>query len=322
MALDTPPKELLTTLRQTSRSVEQFLAAQRPGVDLSGWLEPFFAISAFLKAADAFDETCRCIFTPTPGHVTLFCADPSKRLREVLKGLRSAVFFSATLSPIEYFRDLLGGEPETKSITFPSPFRPDQMRLTVLGHDVSFKGRSDSLDAVARSVADHFRSAPGNHLVFCPSMQYLADLEPRLAELLDGVPLHIQTSLMDENQRSAFLEKFDAASTGIGLAVLGGIFAEGIDLPGDRLLGVTVIGVGLPRLSLERDILQLYFQTTRGEGYDYAYRFPGMQRVLQAVGRLIRTEQDRGTALLIDQRFNESRYRVLFPEWWKITGHH
>jgi len=318
IALELPPKELLVALRQTSRSVEQFLAAQRPGVDLSGWLEPWFAITAFLKASDAFDETCRCILSPSEGKVTLFCADPSRRLREVLKGLRSTIFFSATLSPMEYFRDLLGGGLEDAGISFPSPFHSDQMQMTVLGHDVSYKGRSDSLNAVAQSVASHYLNYPGNHLVFCPSLQYLADLQPKLAELLENVPRHVQTSLMDETQRSAFLAHFDSASIGIGLAVLGGIFAEGIDLPGDRLVGVTVIGVGLPRLSLERDILQLHFQKMRGEGYDFAYRFPGMQRVLQAVGRLIRTEQDRGVALLIDHRFRESRYRPLIPPWWKV----
>jgi Rad3-related DNA helicase len=101
--------------------------------------------------------------------------------------------------------------------------------------------------------------------------------------------------------------------------VLGGIFSEGIDLPGDRLVGVTVIGTGLPRLSLERDILQAHFEKTKGSGFDYAYRFPGMQRVLQAAGRLIRTETDKGSALLIDQRFLEPRHRILFPSWWKVS---
>ncbi len=167
---------------------------------------------------------------------------------------------------------------------------------------------------------------PGNHLVFCPSMAYLGELEPKLAPLVDR-PVFARTSLMDEGQRTAFLDRFHPGEAGVGLAVLGGIFSEGIDLPGERLLGVAVIGVGLPRLSVERDILQAHFQKTRGEGFDFAYRFPGMQRVLQAVGRLIRSEEDRGAALLIDQRFTEWRssrvvsgvvgsksQRVVFPE--------
>jgi DNA excision repair protein ERCC-2 len=122
---------------------------------------------------------------------------------------------------------------------------------------------------------------------------------------------------MSEAEREAFLARFARVGRGLGLAVLGGIFAEGIDLPGDRLVGVTVVGVGLPRLSLERDVLLDHFEKTRQAGFDYAYRFPGMQRVLQAVGRLIRTEEDRGAALLIDQRFRQPGYRNLLPEWWK-----
>ncbi len=318
MALDALPKDLVQTIRQASRSMEEFLAAQPPGRDLSAWLEPYFTISAFLKAAEGFDGTSRFILAPAEGRATIFCADPSKRLQETLKGLRAAVFFSATLSPMEYFRDLLGGHEEDLHSTFASPFRAEQMQLAIRPHDVSFKGRADSLAMVARDIAQHVRENPGNHLVFCPSMQYLAVLEGALSGLLTDTSLFSQTSMMDEEQRAAFLARFHPGTSGVGLAVLGGIFSEGIDLPGDKLIGVTIIGVGLPRLSLERDILLAHFQATRGEGFDYAYRFPGMQRVLQAVGRLIRTEEDQGAALLIDERFDERRYRTLFPPWWQV----
>jgi len=319
MVLDEPPKDLLQALRQASWALEEFLVAQKPGSDVSVWLEPFFLLAAFHRAADAFDETCRFILSPAEGKAALFCADPSPRLRETLKTLRSVIFFSATLSPMEYFRDLLGGDPADESLAFDSPFQAEQMRIAVLGLDVTFKGRAGSLARVAEVVGSHIAAQPGNHLVFCPSLQYLSELERQLAGKIDPDHLLVQTSLMDETQRSAFLARFETETHAVGLAVLGGIFAEGIDLPGNRLVGVTVVGVGLPRLSLERDILQAHFQATRGEGFDYAYRFPGMQRVLQAVGRLIRTEEDRGATLLIDQRFNERRYRALFPSWWKIT---
>ncbi len=317
MVLDEAPKELVASIRSAAQGLEEFLAAQPPGADVSLWLDPYFSLTAFLRAAEAHDETCRCILAPAEGRVTVYCADPSARLREVLKGLRAAVFFSATLSPMEYFRELLGGQPEDAAWSFPSPFLAEQMRLTVLPYDVTYKGRATTLDGVARAVAEHVAGQPGNHLVFCPSMQYLSELESKLAELIDR-PVFAQTSLMDESQREAFIARFHPGEAGVGLAVLGGIFSEGIDLPGERLVGVAVIGVGLPRLSVERDILQAYFQGTKGEGFDYAYRFPGMQRVLQAVGRLIRSEEDRGAALLVDQRFTENRYRVLFPEWWPM----
>jgi DNA excision repair protein ERCC-2 len=322
VALEKPPKDLLTAIRQAARGLEEFLSVQPPGKDVSAWLEPWFALTAFLKAADGYDENCRFLLSPAEASAKIFCADPSSRLRESLKSLRSAVFFSATLSPLSYFRDLLGGDPETTTLAFDSPFQAEQMKLTVLKHDITFKGRAASLEAVADDLARHVRQSPGNHLIFCPSLQYLAEIEPLLRERLPGLDLFAQTSLMEEEQRVLFLQKFETASQVVGLAVLGGIFSEGVDLPGDRLIGVAVVGVGLPRLSLERDILQALFEATRGQGFDYAYRFPGMQRVLQAVGRLIRSEADRGTALLIDRRFRESRYRALFPNWWIRSADH
>jgi len=312
------PGAVIAGLKTTSRSLEQFLADQPAGTDLTDWLEIFFALRTFLKAAEAFDETCRLLADPARGRVTIFCADPSRRLREVLKGLRAAIFFSATLSPLEYFRDLLGGEAGDICGALPSPFRAEQMAVTLLGYDVTYRGRASSLPAVARAVKSHIASTAGNHLIFCPSLDYLGSLAKELSIL--GVEVFCQSATMDENEREKFLARFQAGDRGAGLAVLGGIFSEGVDLPGDRLVGVTVIGVGLPRLSLERDVLQDYFVNTRGAGFDYAYRFPGMQRVLQAAGRLIRTEQDCGTALLIDRRFAEQRYRDLFPSWWQVVS--
>ena len=251
--------------------------------------------------------------------MTVFCADPSSRLRGDLRALRCAVLFSATLSPMDYFCDLLGGDSGDDSAVFDSPFAPDQMRLRILAADITYKNRATSLDTVATAVAEHVQSVPGNHLVFCPSMAYLDDLSAKLPALLPEEVLMTQTPGMPDAERSAFLDSFQPESRRTALAVLGGIFSEGIDLPGERLVGVTVIGTGLPRLSLERDILQAHFEEKKGSGFDYAYRFPGMQRVLQAAGRLIRTETDKGSALLVDQRFLEPRHRVLFPSWWRIS---
>jgi len=311
------PKDFLLACREAAQSLEAFLASLQPGTDLSGWIEPWFALNKWLRAAEAFDDTCRWITRPQEQSITIFCADPSARLRADLRALRSAIFFSATLSPIDYFRDILGGDSEDESAIFDSPFASDQMRLRILAADITYKNRASSLDSVATAVSEHVRSIPGNHLVFCPSMAYLDDLYEKLQMLLPRENLMIQTSGMLDAERSAFLDAFQTDSNRAALAVLGGIFSEGIDLPGERLIGVTVIGTGLPRLSLERDILQEHFSKAKGFGFDYAYRFPGMQRVLQAVGRLIRTEADTGSALLIDHRFLEPRHQTLFPAWWR-----
>ncbi len=312
------PDDLLAVLRESAGAIERFLTEQPDGADLSPWLAPWFAILTFLRAADGYDDTCRTILEPADKRVTLFCADASARLAITLSGLRATVFFSATLTPIDYFCELLGGTKTDPAISLDSAFSGDQMPVTVLPHDVTYRNRDATLDAVASAIRNHVAAHPGNHLVFTPSFAYL----DALSEALDAADLNLmeQTSGMDETARDTFLANFATAGDTVGLAVLGGIFSEGIDLPGDRVVGVTVVGIGLPRLSIERDILRWHFEQSRGQGFDYAYRFPGMQRVLQAVGRLIRSETDLGAALLIDHRFRESRTRVLLPRWWHVDA--
>lgn len=309
------PAALVAACRTAAGTLEKVLVTLKPGMPLTGWIEPWFALQDWLRAADAFDDTCRLLRSPS-GETTIFCADPSARLRRDVEGLRSAVFFSATLSPPDYFTDLLGAGPEAEYAAFDSPFDPARMRLRIVPRDLTFKARSGSLPAVAADVLAHFESAPGNHLVFCPSAGYLADFQAELQKLAPALAIHAQRPSMSDSERADFLVKFQPGSRLLALAVIGGIFSEGVDLPGERLNAVTIVGTGLPRLSLERDILRSHFESTRGSGFDYAYRIPGMQRVQQAVGRLIRAEQDHGSALLIDRRFLEPSQNRLFPAWW------
>jgi DNA excision repair protein ERCC-2 len=314
--LDTLPRELIEACREAKRRLEDFLADQPPGQSLNGWIEPWFALAGWLRAADTFDGTCRLIVRRPAEGAGIFCADPSARLRADLEGLRCAVFFSATLSPVEYFRDLLGGLPDDEFVSTGSPFRSGQLELVVLPIDITFKARASTLGAVARAVAAHLEARPGNHLVFCPSMAYLDDLAGEVRALAGGDRLLIQSPGMDAAARASFLDAFAGPGPVTALAVIGGLFAEGVDLPGGLLTGVTVIGTGMPGLSTEREILRGHFERTLGHGFDYAFFFPGMQKVVQAAGRLIRTDADRGSLLLIDKRFNETRHRRLLPGWW------
>ncbi len=316
-ASETLPDGLLESLRTAILAIERHLVEQTSREHALPWLETYFAINSFLQTGEAFDTTYRTIIDPQNQEVTLFCVDPSKRLAQTLKGLRAAVFFSATLSPLDYFVDVLGGSADSAKGSYPSPFRSDQMSVRISPLNISFQARDRSMDAVAAAVKSHIGSHPGNHLIYCPSLSYLDQLHRKLIAL--GLPAFVQRTAMNEEERNTFLAKFTQGTGSVGLAVMGGIFAEGIDLPGDQLVGVTVIGVGLPGLSIERDLLAAYFNQTGKPGFDYAYRYPGMQRVLQAVGRLIRSEDDEGAALLIDQRFLESRYEELFPKWWMVV---
>jgi DNA excision repair protein ERCC-2 len=312
------PDTLTDVLRATAGRLEEFLVEQSSREIVLPWLIPFFAIYRFLQIVEAFDGTYRMIVDPSNQTITLFCVDPSKRLAQTLKGLRTAVFFSATLSPLDYFVDVLGGSVESAKGTYKSPFRSDQMTVRIEPLNISFQARDRTMASVAEAVRKHIRSSPGNHLVYCPSLAYLDGLNQKLVAL--GLETVAQRTMMKESERETFLAKFTQGRGSIGLAVMGGIFAEGIDLPGEQLVGVTVIGVGLPSLSIERDLLASYFDLREKEGFDYAYRYPGMQRVLQAVGRLIRSEDDQGAALLVDQRFLEQRYEELFPSWWNVIS--
>ena len=315
-AAEAVPEAFIETLRALAGTIETFLVEQSSRELALLWLKPYFAVHRFLQVSDAFDETYRIIIDPGSQSVTLFCVDPSKRLAQTLKGLRTAVFFSATFSPLDYFIDLLGGSAESAKGSYASPFRADQLTVHIAPLNISFQERGRSMDLVVDAIRRHLRKNPGNNLIYCPSLAYLDQLHQKLTAL--GIPLFAQRAGMAESERESFLAKFINGTGSVGLAVLGGIFAEGIDLPGEKLVGVTVIGVGLPGLSIERDLLVTYFDQKERPGFDYAYRYPGMQRVLQAVGRVIRSENDQGAALLVDRRFLESRYKRLFPSWWRV----
>jgi Rad3-related DNA helicase len=252
--------------------------------------------------------------------VRLFCLDPSFLLRQALARGKAAVFFSATLTPIDYYRALLGGSSEDPLLQLPSPFPSDH--LAVLVQDcirTDFKARAGSLPAVVQAIASLVEGRAGNYLVYFPSYQYLTAVQEQFHAHNPAVPILVQRPGMSEPDREAFLAAFavEHGETLVGFAVMGGVFGEGIDLVGDRLIGAVIVGVGLPQLCVERDLIRDYFQEQTGAGFDYAYTFPGMNRVLQAIGRVIRSETDRGVVLLIDARFAEPRYRRLFPAWWQ-----
>jgi DNA excision repair protein ERCC-2 len=182
-----------------------------------------------------------------------------------------------------------------------------------------FKGRAESLENVVEAIGILVQGRRGNYLVYFPSYQYLNDMLKAFQIHHPSVPVLVQRPGMTEPERDAFLNAFSVehGETLVGFAVLGGIFGEGIDLVGERLIGAVIVGVGLPQLCVERNLIRDYFQQQNAAGFEYAYTFHGMNRVLQAIGRVIRSETDRGAVLLIDARFNETRYRRLFPAWWK-----
>jgi DNA excision repair protein ERCC-2 len=317
------PAELLPLLEAALREAEAWLARNQPAEFRPRLLELYFRLQSFARTADLYDE--QYVTLVDPGRfvrVRLFCLDPSFLLRQALARGCAALFFSATLTPLEYYRDLLGGGPEDPVLQLRSPFPPEH--LAVLVQDrirTHFKARAETLAEVVQAIGALVQQRRGNYLVYFPSYAYLKASCELFQARFPAFPILAQRPAMTEPERDAFLAAFtaDHPETLVGFAVLGGVFGEGIDLVGDRLIGAVIVGVGLPQLCVERDLIRDFFQQKIGAGFDYAYTFPGMNRVLQATGRVIRSETDRGVVLLIDARFAEARYRRLFPASWRPT---
>lgn len=317
------PEELMDAVESALTEAEAWLVQNQPAVFSEDLLVLYFRLHAFQRTADLYDERYVTIIEPGSDlRVRLFCLDPSHLLSLALARCKAAVFFSATLTPIDYYRTLLGGRPEDPVLQLASPFPAEN--LAVLVHDriqTHFKGRAESIGDVAETIGTLVEGRRGNYLVYFPSFQYLNDVLLEFQRRYESIPVLVQKPRMSESERDSFLSAFavEHGETLVGFAVLGGVFGEGIDLVGERLIGAVIVGVGLPQLCVERDLIRDYFQQQNSLGFEYAYTFPGMNRVLQAVGRVIRSETDRGVVLLIDARFSETRYRRLFPPWWKFV---
>ncbi|MBF2675590.1 ATP-dependent DNA helicase [Listeria marthii] len=284
-------------------------------------LELYFESLRYIAIAEFYDERYVTQVTRSRGdlEVKQLCLDPSFLLSEKLKLGSSSVLFSATLRPIDYYTNVLGGEKDTSRMMFASPFKQKNMHLLVADYiSTKYQMREASLEAVVDALYALASGKTGNYLFFFPSFLYLENVYDLFKEKYPNIRLQKQENSMDEAQREHFLEGFQAGNeeTLIGFCVLGGVFSEGIDLRGERLVGAAIVGVGLAQLNHESDLIKDYYNKTLGRGFDYAYQIPGMNKVLQAVGRVIRGESDRGVVLLIEERFSADRYRALFPAHW------
>jgi DNA excision repair protein ERCC-2 len=237
-----------------------------------------------------------------------------------LERSQSTIFFSATLLPMDYFTKLLTGAADHPRRIFQSPFPKENVNLLIHnGISTKYAQRADSYATIASAIETVCGAHAGNYLVFFPSYAYLDAVLERLKETMPQGQLLVQDRGMTDEARESFLARFSAGNqeTLVGLAVMGGVFGEGIDLVGERLIGAVVVGAGVPQVCLENDLIKEYFDRQNGSGFAYAYQYPGFNRVLQATGRVIRTEVDRGVIVLIDERFTHGRYRQLFPTHWR-----
>ncbi len=286
----------------------------------------YLELTAFIRIAAKLDANY-ALYAKQEQHgvrLRLFCLNPGPRLRERLEYSRSAVFFSATLAPAPYFQQLLGArEPLQLRLTSPFP-QENRLYLHVPGVDTRFNARKDTANAVAQAAADLVLAHNGNYLMFFPSYAYLQTVWPLIIAVVGArAEVFTQSPQMSNQAKMEFLRRVSNRNpnrSNLGLAVLGGIFGEGIDLPGEELVGVIIVGPGLPTLSDEQELLKLYYDEQDGRGMLYAYIIPGLIRVIQSAGRVFRTPEDRGVVLLLDDRFLQESYQDLLPPDWFLPG--
>lgn len=285
-------------------------------------LDFYFGVRKFSAFLEFLDENYR-IYTDYDEErnfrVKLQCMDPSGQLREVMERGRSAILFSATLLPVRYYKEQLAGNPEDCAVYADSSFTADQRKI-LIARDVTSKYTRrgpEEYEKIARYLETFVRGKQGNYLIFFPSYAFMSCVVERM-NVQPGQRLLLQDADMGERKKEEFLEMFeeDAGETRIGCCVMGGIFSEGIDLKEDRLIGAAIVGTGLPMVCHERELFKEYYDKRSGNGFEYAYLYPGVNKVFQAGGRVIRTARDRGVILLLDDRFLNRQYREQFPREW------
>jgi len=278
-------------------------------------------LNKFMKLYPYIDESFVLYVSkngPKSIKVCFYCLDPSKQLRNSLDKVKAKAIFSATLSPDQYYINCLGGDKTNAFLKLKSPFEPSNLHIMIAPKvSIKYKDRDKTLEEVSEYLLSMINGKMGNYFIYVPSYEYLQKLAPFLVN--QKFDLLVQSKDMSDDQKQLFLSAFrdNPTNTTVGLAVVGGAFGEGIDLVSERLIGVAVVGVGMPQICFERNLIKDYYNKTNGQGYHFAYVYPGMNKVMQAVGRVIRGENDRGVALLIDDRYLTATYLDLFKKEWK-----
>ncbi|MDN6885072.1 ATP-dependent DNA helicase, partial [Variovorax sp. CAN2819] len=319
---DEIPERFLRTLQAANTAMAEHFAAT-PEASQGPLQRFFFDALHFARLAEAFGD--HSVFERTLGasqqarRLAIRNLVPAPFLQSRFAQAASVTCFSGTLSPFEFYRDALGMPEDAALLDVASPFHGAQLRVEVAMHvSTRFRDRAGSLRNVADIIGAQFERLPGNYLAFFSSFDYLEKACATFSLRHPRVPVWSQTRGMREADRQGFVARFEEGGQGIGFAVLGGAFGEGIDLPGSRLIGAFVASLGLPQYNELNEITRERMQARFGKGYEYTYLYPGLQKVVQAAGRVIRTEEDRGVLHLLDDRFARAEIRELLPRWWDV----
>ena len=283
-------------------------------------LSYYLEVNRFSKMLEFVGGNYLCYINKDRDNITLnlSCMDTSKYLTTCLNHLKGSVLFSATLSPLNYYVNTLGGDDDDARLILPSPFPRDNLKIIIAPYvSIRYKNRESSYQKVADYIESFVKNKVGNYFIFLPSYEYLHKLMPYIN--LENVDIYEQDQEMNDDEREAFLLNFqpNPQKTTIGFVIVGGAFGEGIDLVSDRLIGAVIVGIGMPKINFVSDQIDAYYDSLGLSGYNYAYLNPGMNKVMQALGRVIRSETDKGAVLLIDERYLNDDYRDLFKAEWR-----
>ena len=315
------PSALLSPLRAVQAPLQDWLEANPDADAHAQLLELYFAVQDILRSSERYDSHFVTQLTARGSELELqlLCLDPAPFVEASLAAGRCAALFSATLTPPSYYRGVLGCA-DARAVALPSPFPAENLGLYCMANiSTRYRDRETSVQAVSDALARLTSGKTGNYLAFFPSYAYLRQVYEDFAARHPDIRTLVQESGADDAARAEFLAQFvpQPKETLLGFGVLGGVFGEGVDLAGDRLIGCAIVGVGLPQVNPQQEMLRRYYDAQNGSGFDYAYRYPGMNKVLQAAGRVIRTPEDRGVVLLLDDRFARPDYARLFPPHWQ-----
>ncbi len=321
--LPAPPEKLITALQGASATITDFISENPAPMDPA--LQRFyFDAMHFARLAESFGEHSLFDASMVDAKNTTLCIRnivPAPFLKPRFAMSHSTALFSATLSPWNYYGDSLGLPDNSPWVDIASPFAAEQLQVHIVDEiSTRFAHRASSAAPIARLIARQYQELPGNYLAFFSSFDYLEQVAAQFAQQFPDIPTWHQPRRMHETEREQFLGRFTLESCGIGFAVLGGAFGEGIDLPGARLIGAFIATLGLPQMNPVNEQMRQRMQAIFGAGYDYTYLYPGIQKVVQAAGRVIRTESDRGVVYLIDDRFAEAQVQELLPRWWSVRS--
>jgi len=320
------PEDFIYILSDVQTKCDKWLTKNENESCREKVLSLYFKILDFIRISEFFspDYTVLSFYDNGDFKIKLLCINPSKLLAEQEEKFISSVFFSATLTPLKYFLNILGGADTDNSISINSPFKKENLEVIIdTSVSAKYKDRYENIPRICEKIAYGLNKRAGNHFVFFPSYEYMEKVVKTFIEMFTGenkdINIAVQPRNLTDGEKEKFLENFKESPqrTFAAFAVMGGVFSEGIDLAGDRLCGAIIIGVGLPLITLERNIIKEYYDKKNINGFDYAYTYPGFNKVMQAAGRVIRTETDTGYIMLIDSRFGEKKYLEMFPSQWR-----